>query len=192
MADPTVRDIIFSASRKLNAAQLGVSLAAEEAEEHLATVIGAYEELVNAGSFGRMKDVLAQSNYTAEEYDRVRYTDPVVITIPTQITDRCTGDLRSPFDLSSVILVRTGHDPQISVYDALLGLWVRLDGLTLDSLAPLARRGRDGLACWIAVKIADVYGLPVPPATARGSGLFMASLMSKRSSPRVETVAEYF
>lgn len=193
MADPTVRDILTAAARKLNVVDLlGTDLEAGEAETCLQTALGAYEELVNAGSFGRMKDVLAESDYTAREYDRVRYTGSIVITIPTTITDRCTGKQRSPYDLSPIIVTKAATAPQISLYDALLGQWVRLDGLTLDSPAPLARRGRDGLACWLAVKIADVFGASIPQATVKGSGLFMAALLSKANSPRVETVAEYF
>lgn len=190
----TCRDIITSAMRKLRQLPSGDSASADEADDGLTALQAMYLSWVGQGLFGRLTDVIKDAAYTAEEWERVRKDAAVTITIPDTITDDATGDERAPYDLALIeVIYPTDGTRQISLYDANLGVWVRLDSLTLDSDAPLSGRGEHGLACALATYWADEFGIElVGPATARSATNFRLQLSYKVGVQRRSNQAVYY
>ena len=161
----TCRDIITTALRKARQIASGETPSDDEAADGMAVMQGMYLGMVDGATFGQFTDVIPTEDYEALEGDRVRNDDAFTITIPTTYEDS-DGIDRTPRDLS-IIEVWTGSARQISVYDATVGAWLRLDSLTLDAVAPFATRNPDGLACALSMYLAEEYGAQVGPMTMR-------------------------
>jgi hypothetical protein len=186
----TCRDIITRALRKIGEVSEGQPAAnAYAATNALATLQAWYEDGFNGGMFGRFSEVIATEDYEAGEFERIRKDAAITVTIPDAITDDETGEERPPVDLCPIAVVEDGADPQYSLYDAIAGAWVRLDGLTLDSDAPLSTRGADGLACVLAALIADEFGGKVGQITVSRATHFRMALVSRHAAAR--RVVEY-
>jgi len=187
----TCLEIIEGAALELGARTLGDTLGATEASRGLVVLQAMYREAVDKGVFGRVEDYLATAAYEAKEQERV-YSAGYTITIPTSIDDEFTGEARRPLDLAMVQVVNDGSDPQISIYDAHFGDWVRLDGLTLTSEAPFSGRNRHGLECALARRLAASFRKAVPESTS-GYAAGLASIFSNQfSAPRTTTPANFY
>lgn len=186
----TVLEIITGAALELGARPIGDDLSAEEADRGLVVIQAMFREAVDKGVFGRVVEVLATEDTEAKEQERI-YKGAYAVTLPTTIVDEYTGDDRRPHDLAMIQVVGLANLPEISIYDAELADWVRLDNLTLAGDCPLGNRNRHGLECALARKLASSFQRPVPDTTsAYANGL--ASVLSMRlSAPRVTTRAEY-
>lgn len=189
---PTCRDIITSAYRKVTSSE--ETMSAASAEDGLAQLQSLYLELVMNAGFGSFRDVLPTSNYTACEQDRVKLSAGVTATIPASVTDCWTGDLRAPLDLACIVVIDPANPPaQISVYDAMLGAWVRLDGLTFDSSPPLYTRGQDGLACRLALRMAsDGYGAAPDAVTTAAADRWLDAISHRSTSDRTRHYGPHF
>jgi len=187
----TCRDIIEGAAIELNARSLGEALSAAEIDRGLTLLQSMYLEAVDKGVFGRVEDYLATGAYEAEEQQRV-YSAGYTITLPTEVDDAYTGETRRPLDLAMIQVVNDGSDPQISIYDAHLGDWVRIDGLTLAGEAPFSARSRHGLECALARRLAGTFRKPVPDTTAGYANGLGSIFSSHLSAPRTTTATEYY
>jgi hypothetical protein len=191
----TCRDIITRALRKLNEVHEGQPApTAYAAKNALAGLQGWYDGAMATGLFGRLSDVTVADAYTAKEYERIVNTTvaDVVVTLPDTIVDAETGDTRVPLDLVPVIVINPVAGPLSYIYDRMLGQWVGLNALTLDSEAPLSRRGADGLACLLAVVMSDEFSGAVGAATTARARAFLASISQRNSSVRRTVEYEYF
>lgn len=193
----TCREIVTASLRKIGIIGSGRRVpSADEAQDGLTNLRGMYERWATGGAFGKFREVIATADYTAHENERVRISAGVVVTLPTTIpaSDRynLTGDDRAPYDLACVIVTQSGTEPQLNVYDANAGAWVRLDGLTLDSAAPFAGRGRDGLACALAVFSAEEYGAAVGQVTMTHAAAFRFALLTRFAAERRVVDYEFF
>ncbi len=191
----TVRQICTRAARKIGASNEGRQSPAPYDIEVLADyLIGWYPQALEEGTFGRLNDVYESADYTAEEFDRVRKDAAITVTIPDTIDDAVTGETRVPLDLAPIVVTYPGETgyPQLHLYDATEGDWVRLDGLTLESTAPLSSRSPDGLACVVAMGIMEERGQEPGPATQRSAGRFLAGLSQRNASARRTVDYEYF
>lgn len=183
----TCRQIITTALRKINQTGEGNRVpSAAEAIDALDVLNSLYEHWVDAGLFGKLTEYDADADYEAKEWERVR-SNGFAVTTPTVIT---TDNDRIPYDLALVVVAKTS--PEFHLFDALVGDWVRLDSLTLDDVAPLSNRGRDGLACALAIAITDEYGGDAGPNTKRTAAQFMMGLSEKRGGAQPVMQAEYF
>lgn len=186
----TVLQIAQGAALELGARQLNDTLSSEEAARCLIRIQSMYREAVEKGVFGRVEEYLATDDYEAEEHQRI-YSAGFTITLPETIDDCETGEERRPRDLAMVQIVNEGDDPEIHIYDAHLGEWVRIDNLTLTSEAPFSARNRTGLECVAARACASTFRKPVPETTA-GYAAGLGSVFSNRfSSPRQPADVEY-
>lgn len=189
----TCNDIITRALRKLRVIGAGEDPTSDEAADGLTVLQSMYLGWVDNGVFGRLEPVITSVALTAEENQRIRKDAAVTVTIPTTIEDEDTGEDRAPRDLAIVDVVTASDGTrQVSVYDALKGSWVRLDGLALTDTAPLATRGEDGLACLLAVLLADEFGGNVGPITAKLGANFLAQLAAKPSREPSAGEATYY
>ncbi len=187
----TCLEIIEGAALELGARTLGDTLGNTEADRGLVILQTMYREAVDKGVFGRVEDHLATGAYEAEEQQRV-YSAGYTITIPTEVDDAYTGETRRPLDLSMIQVVNDGADPQISIYDAHIGDWVRIDGLTLAGEAPFSARSRHGLECALARRLAGTFRKPVPDSTASYAAGLASIFSSHLSAPRTTTATEYY
>jgi hypothetical protein len=212
----TCQDIITRALRKLNAVQIGAALIPAEAANALTSLQSGYLELVGWGAFGRENDLLASGDWTAWPSQRVRsLAEGSVVTIPDQLPARprwwndAWGDdawwlwpvyptngcdcCRAPDDLSVVTIVDPNANTALTfLYDAYVGRWSALEGLSLTSEAPLSRRWAEPLSNMLAGRLATDYGQEVSPALqiAIRNGL---QAMSSRYSDASRTLqTDYF
>lgn len=185
----TVRDIVTLAARRGKIIGAGADLKAKEAEDGLTTIQGLYEHLFTSGMFGKLTDVLATEAVVAEPWQRIRIDTGGSVVIPD------TVDEFPPYDLAPIEVIDTTVDPvtrAMYVYEAGVGDWVRLDGLTLNSEAPLATRSRFGLADLLAVFWNESFGNDLPMNIQRGAQAFSRSLMWKLGSDQPIVASEYY
>jgi len=190
-----VRDVIGGAVVELGARDaedaLNGGLADWEAERGRIVLNAMFREYVDNGGFGRLTEYLATDDCEAEEQQRV-FAAGFTISLPDEVEDADSGETRKPRDLALIQVVDDGAAPEISIYDAQLGEWVRLDSLGLDDECPLSERNRHGLECVLARRLAGTFQKPVPDSTAAYAAGLGSILSNRRSAPRTTTQAEYF
>lgn len=185
----TVRDIVTLAARRGKIVGAGASPTAKEADDGLTTLQGLYEHLFTSGAFGKLTDVLATDAVQAEPWQRIRIDTGGSVVIPD------TVDGFPPYDLAPIEVIDTTASPvtrAMYVYEAGVGDWVRLDGLTLNSDAPLATRSKFGLADLLAVFWLESFGGEMPMNIQRGAQAFSRSLMWKLGSDQPIVASEYY
>lgn len=191
----TCLDIIGGAVIELGARDAAEALSGNleswEATRSMDVLQSMYRAAVEAGSFGRVSEYVATANYEAKEQERV-FAAGFTITLPDAVEDCDTGETRKPRDLAMIQVVDEGEDPQISIYDANAGSWVRIDNLDLNSEAPLASRNRQGFECALARRVAGTFKRPIPESTNGFAAGLSSALTNRYSAPRTETQAEYF
>lgn len=177
-----------------------------EISDALPALQGLYDRLVDAGTFGRLNDIIVTSDYEAQEFDRifVNTSDTVTITVPDTYertaldppTTRDDPDLtnRPARDLACIVVnVLESTDRVVLIRDAGLGGWVDASAITLTDQAPLSRRDFSGLACRLAVLLADEYSDRAPnPSTVAEAARFMSGIAHQAASPRYETAVDFF
>lgn len=183
--------VIKLAMRKLQLIASAAAPTSTEGADYLILLEDMYRSWIEIGVFGFLTDVIATANYEAKENERIR-ADGFSVTRPLTLVDTTTGLSRAPKDMALVVIVTAGQEPARHIYDANRGEWVALNGLTLNGEAPLSQRGLDGLACCLAVHIADENGSAVPDATALGQRSFRNRLASRKSAERADVQVEYF
>lgn len=188
---PTVRDAIAFALRQAKILPPGDAPTDDEASDGLTVVLGMYEAWVAGGMFGRLDDIETATAYEAKPGERVRVTGGATVTLPTGIAE--CGTTRPVYDLSLVEIVDADNGARaVHVYDAQSGGWVRLDGLTLSSDAPLATRGRDGLSACVALAWAEAFGAEIPPSVVDRARRFTGALSGVTVSQRKAESADYY
>lgn len=201
--------VITSALKKLGVS----SPSSTELGDGLLHLQGLYDALVNGGAFGRLRDVVITSDYTACERDRifVNTTSAATVTIPDTYsragatpwpyecedvpTSGADQDVRPARDMSVIVVttIEDGQRPQIWIRDAYQGNWVRIDDLALTDEAPLSGRDYDGFACYLATILADEYSdRDVNPRTALGAAKFLSVISHKGGSPKLSVAVDFF
>lgn len=186
---PTCRDTITRALRKVRAYSAGEEPSASDMNDGMEELQSLYEHWASNGMFGRLTDVSVAGDYTAGEFERVTLTETGTVTIPTSFDDG--GDSLPPYDMSYIEVVDIILQTVTRyLYDA--GQWVEIGALTLDDEAPLASKGRGGLAACLAMAIAEEYGESVGPATMRQAAAFKTGLSLKLGGDAPRTAPDYF
>jgi hypothetical protein len=170
----TCRDIITYALQRTGIVALGRDPKANEAANGLIVLQGMYDDMIAAGTLGELTDVYKTADYTAKEFERI-YADGATITLPDLITD--DGDTRHPRDLAVIAV----NDGTLKTY-VWENSWTALFGLTLDSDAPFATRGKDGLACWLASNWVDTFGGEVSNAVLTRGRRFHSILLGANAT----------
>lgn len=167
----TVQDIVTQALHRARIVPLGRDPKAKESANGLFALQGYYDGLFSYGQFSALKEVYATANYTAGENERI-IADNATITIPDTIaTD---GGLRTPHDLSAIVVVTNTAQTN---YIFSNGRWETCSALTLASTAPLSSRDAEGLACSLAMDLAETYGTSVGPRAMEKASRFQSGIM---------------
>lgn len=182
----TVREIITLGLQLARVIPLGRDPKAKESEAGLTVLQGLYDGFFADGMFGRLTDVYATENYTAQEGERI-IADNVTITIPDTVDP--DGEVRTPRDLSAIVVI-TDVTELHYVFSG--GRWETCHALTLDSTAPLASRGKDGLAALLAMYFAEAFGTQLGPMWTRRGNVFRGSVAYKLGSTRDTPAGEYY
>jgi hypothetical protein len=191
----TVRQIITAALRKAGVVSEGQPAPnAYDTQNALYLFQGWYDASMASGLFGRLEDVIIEDDYEAGEFERITNTSDadVTVTLPATITDDPNSAERVPLDLCPVVVVDPGADPLNYIYDGIVGDWVSLNDLTLDSVAPLSQRGQGGLSSVLAVLMSEELGYTVGPATLGSAQKFLTTIAERRSSPRKVTEGSFY
>lgn len=199
----TVRDLIRRALRKLGALASGRDPKANEAQDALESLQALYMELLALGVFGALRDAYVGSagDYVARPGQRITNFDPAqaIITLPvpgdpdvqdgTYVGwdygfDHCDADHQLR-DGRAIVLINQLTDEQAAyVYDGMSSTWVNIGILNLDDVAPLYTRYGDGLACVLAIRLADEYGQSPGPGTVQGARNFNISISQRNDTYR--------
>lgn len=206
-------DIIKKAMKKLHVLASGSNPTSAQAADGMSALQSLIVELIGQGSLGRLNDVLATSDYTAFENDRIRASNGVTITLPTTITsERCgvdpvpygwesTIDPRPPYDRSAVVVVGANYTVGVTaytvktswMYDAYSGAWVNLNSLTQQGAFPLPDHLEDGFSAMLAERLVDEFdGGDVGPETKRLASVTRLALSTKYDSASKPAQALYF
>jgi hypothetical protein len=163
-------DIITRAMRRIGVVASGKLPTDQEAADALESLKGIYRRWITEGGAGALKDVTPTGPYIAGENERI-VSDNLAVTsidLPSTISD--CGVSRPPRDASVVIIADTlsGHVEDF-IYDAGTREWVSIEALTLTSVPPLAMRDANGLACYLALELADEFGQTPTEMTTRNA-----------------------
>ena len=185
----TCRDVITAALRKTKVYGSGETPTDADMTDGLDELQNLYEQWGSNGMFGRLSDVYTNAAYEAAPNERVTVTNSGVVTIPVTIDDE--GQDYPPYDMAFVEVIDTVA-ATVTRYLYENGAWATISDLTLDTVAPLAGKGRAGLAACLALTLADEFGGTVGPGTARQAGAFKTGLSMKLGGDANRTAPDYF
>lgn len=181
----TMREIITLGLQLSRVIPLGSNPKAKESEAGLTVLQGIYDGMFADGQFAKLTDVYTTENYTAQENERI-HAATATVTLPATVDEY---EPRKPRDLSAVVVIsNTGQ--RNHVFSG--GAWETCHGLTLDSTAPLASRGKDGLAALLAMYFAEAFGTQLGPMWVNRGNQFRASLSYKLGSTQSPATADYY
>lgn len=185
----TVQDILLSAFTKAKITASGEVPTDKELQDALEEYRGLLEQWASAGMFGRLTDVLIASAVEAEPGQRVTLEAGGAATLPLGID--ADGEDRPPYDLAFIeVIDRAAQTVERHLYEG--GRWVPIHDLALSDPAPLAGRGRTGLAACLALLLADQFGSEVGVATMRQAAAFKTNLSLKMGGGADRTTPDYF
>ena len=192
----TCLDIITSALKLARVLPSGGTPSASETEDGMDCLQSLYDEWVAGGMFGKLTDTYLTADDTAREGNRYLLASGVTLTEPTVIPaeDSADGTARQPRDLAIYESLTSTGTRSVRLYDR-TG-WVDLLGLTTTSIAPLASRGKMGLAACLATSgaFAAMFNdtATMNPDVRSVANTFRASLSYKLGTTRDRTASEYF
>jgi len=213
---PSCRAICEGALRKIGVLAAGRAARSTDVNDALSSLQSLYMGWIDSGAFGRLRDVIPLADYVACENERVfRQNDGCTqVTLPETVpacmpwafgywdyetdpwgpivSNNTNWQQRPPRDCAVVIINDAFTATTTSfIYDGAIKVWTGLDGLTLDSNAPLGTRNPDGLSSCLAVQMVDEFGGDAPPTTVRSAANFQSALLTRFSAPRVEAHGVY-
>lgn len=191
----TVDDLVRGAFRRAGISRDTGEVRPREMDRGLQVLQDLYLELIAGGAFGRFNDVLVDSDYDAEEQDRVLVTttNAVTVTLPETVTPD-GGEERAPLDGSVVMVTDVASTTRATyVYDAAYAAWTLIEGLTLSSFAPLSIRYRSGLEAKLAVRLSEENGMAVTPELRRQEAQGVLALLHRFDAPeRASSSSNYY
>lgn len=180
----TCQTILTSALRRLRVIDESEQPSAEHAVVGLDAMQGLFDHYVATAA---LTDYVATANYTAEENQRIRLSGGAwTITTPTTISD--DGD-RDPYDLS--VIVVAGATPTHKIYDAQLGAWVTVSGLTLAGECPLSTRNRIAIVGALAEHLSTEFGRTMDATLSRDAS-HGKQLLSRIGGERPASTPKYY
>lgn len=183
---PTCRNIITAAFRKGRVYGPGEDPTSEDMSDGLDELQSLYETWGSNGMFGRLTDTLQSGDYEAEPFQRIQISDGTV-TLPTEQPD---DDEAPPFAMSFIEVIDTTNET-VARYLYENGEWIDIAALALDDEAPLAGRGKMGLAACLTMQM-DSWNAEILPSTMRQAASFKTGLSLKLGSSAQRTGPDWF
>lgn len=207
--------IVNSSLRKLGVLASGREARSVDRDDAFQQLVDLYRQLVSQGAFGRLRDVIPLSDYTAFGNERIfrNQSATLQITLPETVANwQFWNDLyifgsypNEPTSTAQAYDVTTPRDCSVVsiidafvpgtydfIYDGQIKQWQGLYDLTITSEAPLSFRDPQGLAAILAVQMADETSGTIGPSTLRQAQSFMTQLTSRFSAPSEPVQGVYF
>lgn len=188
---PTCADIITRALRKARVYAAGEVPSDDDMEDGLDELQNLYEQWGSNGMFGRLSDVMTDADYDASANERITANSGAIVTIPTSF--EVDGADFPPYDTAFIEVVDTvGLTVSRYIYEN--GAWVSISDLALTDEAPLAGKGRSGLAACLALSYAEEFGdaAQIGPGVSRQAAAFKTGLSLKYGSDANRSTPDYF
>jgi len=205
--------IINRSLRKLGVVGAGRDARTNDAQDALDALRGLYGSWIASGAFGRLADVVVQSDFNAYENQRIvrpigvtaeitlpdfvpMYSQPLPYNLERDVYggnyEAVDGNNRPPKD-GAVIVIADQETGTIQnwIYDGIVKVWRQIDELGLADEAPISTADPEGLAAALAMEISDQFGAEVSGGTANQYRRFVAALTSRFSMPRQTIVGSY-
>jgi len=187
---PTCGDVITRALQKARVYAGGEPPSVEDMTNGLDELQNLYEQWGSNGMFGRLTDVMTAGDYEAAANERITVTTAAaVVTIPTSFS--VDGEDTPPYDTAFIEVINTVA-LTVTRYLYEKGAWVAIGALALTSEAPLASKGRGGLAACLALAYAEEFGAQVGPGVQRQAASFKMGLSMKYGADAARTAPDYF
>jgi hypothetical protein len=204
----TCLDIVKSAMKLARVLPSGGTPSSSETTDGMDCLQSMYDEWVTSGMFGKLKDVYLTADENAQEGRRYYVPTGVTLTdatsayvpeedatgVPPPFGTDTIGETRQPRDLAVYESLTSTGTRAVKLYDRTA--WVDLLDLVSSDEAPLASRGRMGLAACLATSgaFAAMFGdtATMNPDVRAASNRFRTSLCYKLGSTHDRRQAEYF
>lgn len=183
----TCRDTITRGLQMAGVIALGDEATSSEADMGMDVFQSLYDSWFEAREFGTLEDVYKTSDATAKEQERITTPSGVVVTLPDTIGTGAAA--RAPYLLSSVQTVIGGAKSNFIFEHS---GWVTLEGLTLNSAAPLSSFGDMGLAACLALHWTGLFGGQIPPGSKLLSDRFVAAFRTAREAAHPPISVDYY
>jgi hypothetical protein len=207
--------VVNSAMRKLGILASGREARSIDRDDAFQQLKDMYRQLISQGAFGRLRDVIPLTDYTAYGNERIFRNNSATlqITLPETVANwvywRDYGvfgiypsepspatqarNVTTPRDCSVVTIIDAFIPGTFDfIYDGQTKLWQGIYDLTLTSEAPLSFRDPQGLAACLAVQMADEFSGTIGPTTLRQASGFGMQLTSRFSAPAEVIPGVYF
>lgn len=192
----TCLEVIQSAYRRGGVTAAGVALNSRQTATGLEQLQELFDTMIGSGLLGQLTDYrLDAETYTAKENQRIfsADVDGATITLPDEITDECTGVVRTPRDGSLVVIADLYSITRYAyVYDAHWGRWESLAGLATNSECPLVSRYKNAVVSMLGVALCDENSLPAPPLLQKRAAMGRLSIASRYDVDRPRPQSEYY
>ena len=206
-------EVISRAMRRIGVLASGELPRDVEAGDALDTLSGIYARLITEGAFGEIHSFNASASMTAGENQRIILSDPnTVITLPETVANHypCDGSFGGdlygepcafaqsngtrPVRDGAVVIIanHVTNTIQTFIRDGQANIWLDIDNLDLTSPAPLSRRDPTGLACYLAIEIADEYGQQPSAMTTMNAARWQMGITHNWSEASPPTRGYYF
>lgn len=203
-------DVISRAMRRIGVLAAGELPRDLEAADALDTLTGIYARLITEGAVGEIHSRNLAGQITAGENQRIILADTSsVVTLPETVPENYPSSSFDPCDELYGSLFSIGSRPirdgavvvivnhvtktiETFIRDGQANIWVDIDNLDLTSPAPLSRRDPNGLACMLAIELADEYGQQPSAMTMANAARWQMGITHNWSEPSPPTRGIYF
>jgi hypothetical protein len=207
--------IVNSSLRKLGVLASGREARTVDRDDAFQQLKDVYRQLIAQGTFGRLRDVIPLTDYTAFGNERIfrNSSATLAITLPETVANyefwndryifgiypnepsqtQTALDRTTPRDCSVVSIIDAFLPGEFSfIYDGQLKLWQGIYDLEITSEAPLSFRDPQGLSAYLAVQMADETSGTLGPSTLRQAQWFVMNVASRFSAPSETIQGVYF
>jgi hypothetical protein len=207
--------IVNSSMRKLGILASGREARTVDRDDAFQQLKDLYYQLIASGTFGRLRDVIPLSDYTAFGNERIfrNSSATLQITLPETVANyqywsdryifgiyhsepsqtQTSLDRTTPRDCSVVSIIDAFIPGEFSfIYDGHAKQWQGIYDLAITSEAPLSLRDPQGLAAYLAVQMVDETSGTLGPATLRQAQCFIMNVASRFSAPSETIQGVYF
>lgn len=208
MASSTCQAIVRSAWRKSGIVAAGTFLSTLQLNIGMENLIDMYLGWLGAGMFGKLRDFYlptganwppasplpAGCGVSPLVWVRIYQSDPTsTITLPITLPSYGpSGVIQVPDGAFIEVTNPNAETPILAdyLYDSSLG-WINLQGLTLNSIAPLSARHVEAIKANLACILADEGGFPPPPGVMKQAAMGKLSIATRYDSVRRQFSLEW-